>query len=329
LVTGGAGYIGSHVAKGLAEHGYDPVVVDDLSEGNAWAVRWGRLFQADICDGNPLDAIIAETRPMAAIHLAGPAQGRESVADPLPFWRGHVGGLLTVATAMEKAGGGPLVFSSSAAVYGMPGARPVAEDHPLAPLTPYGRAKMAAETLLGDLARAGRMRSVSLRYFNAAGADPEAGLGEARAVETHIIPRALDVLCGRGEAVALFGTDHPTPDGTAVRDYVHVGDLADAHVAALDHLAGGGESLALNLGSGRGVSVAELLATVGRVCGRAVPTRLQSRQAGDPPHLVADAAAAERILGWRPRRSAIERIVEDAWRWHRIWRSGAASAGRP
>jgi UDP-arabinose 4-epimerase len=315
LVTGGAGYVGSHACKRLAEDGFTPVAFDNLSAGHRWAVRWGPLVEGDIADGAALRRAIAQHRPAAVMHFAGSIAVEESVRDPLGYYENNVGATLTLLEAMREAGLDKLVFSSSAAVYGVPQRVPLQESHPLAPISPYGASKAMVERMLEDFAAAYGFAAVSLRYFNAAGADEGGEIGEAHDPETHLIPRVLDAALGRGE-VAIYGEDYDTPDGSCVRDYVHVGDLADAHVLALRYLVEGGRATRLNLGSGRGASVREVVAAAERVTGRTVPVKPGPRRAGDQPVLVADPAGARALLGWQPGRSAIERVVGDAWRWH-------------
>jgi UDP-arabinose 4-epimerase len=316
IVTGGAGYVGSQVCKALARHGLVPVTVDNLSRGHREAVRWGPLEVVDLRDRARLAEVFARHRPQAVMHFAGYIAVGESVQDPALYYENNVGGTLELLAAMRAAGCLRIVFSSTAAVYGNPIAIPIPETHPLAPINPYGWTKRIVEELLASYDAAYGLRSASLRYFNAAGADAESETGERHDPETHLVPRALDAAAGRAPALPVFGTDYDTPDGTCIRDYVHVADLADAHVAALEHLARGGASVTLNLGSGRGYSVLELLEAVERVTSRHVARDLRPRRAGDPPRLVADPGLAGRVLGWRPRRSDLETILRDAWRWH-------------
>lgn len=316
LVTGGAGYVGSHACKGLAAAGFVPVTLDDLSAGHDWAVRWGPLVRGDVGDRTLLAGILAEHRPVAVLHFAGSIAVGESMTAPLRYYRNNVANTLVLLEAMQGAGVNHVVFSSSAAVYGDPQTTPLTEDHPCQPVSPYGWTKLMVERVLADLAKAHDLRSVSLRYFNASGADLAAEIGEAHAPETHLIPRVLDVALSRASAIEIYGGDHPTPDGTCLRDYVHVSDLADAHVAALRYLLDGGRTAVFNLGNAKAVSVREVIEVARRVTGHPVPVRSAPHRAGDPAVLVADARRAHETLSWQPKYPSIERIVEDAWRWH-------------
>lgn len=316
LVTGGAGYIGSHTCKLLARAGRLPVAFDDLSNGHADAVRWGPLETGSIEDRGRLREVFAAWRPEAVIHFAGLIEVGRSAEDPAAFYRTNVAGSLALLEEMGAAGVQRIVFSSSASVYGIPAALPVSEDAQPAPVSPYGETKRAVESMLDAFARAHGTRHAALRYFNAAGADPEGELGERHDPETHLVPRALRTALGLEPHVSIFGTDYPTPDGTAVRDYVHVSDLAAAHVAALDYLAGGGEPVAVNIGTGRGHSVRQVLDAARRIAGRPLAERRAPRRAGDPPELVAATGRAARLLGWTPRLSDLDSIVATAWAWH-------------
>ncbi len=318
LVTGGAGYIGSHACKALARAGYRPVVYDNLSTGNEWAVKWGPLERGDVRDPERVAEVIRLHRPVAAMHFAALALVGESMREPAWYYATNVLGTMTLADACCAAGIGALVFSSTCAIYGVPSRIPIREDEPKAPINPYGAAKLMAERLLEDYDRAYGLRHAALRYFNAAGADPEAEIGECRREETHLVPLAIDAALGRRPRLTLFGTDYPTPDGTAVRDYVHVGDLAQAHIRALDRLLAGSASFQVNLGTGRGYSVREVIDAVAVEAGTEVPHDLAGRRAGDPPYLVADPAAAAEILGKGifPA-SSLASIIRTAVRWHR------------
>jgi UDP-glucose-4-epimerase GalE len=316
LVTGGAGYVGSHACKALAAAGFLPVSYDNLSTGHRWAVRWGPLVEGDIRDGAGLAAAFAAHRPVAVLHFAAQAYVHQSVLDPLGTWEVNLAGSLTLLRAVMAAGAPPLVFSSTCSLYGVSDAPLLDESQPVRPINPYGASKAAVERLLADLAPLG-LRHAALRYFNAAGADPAGEIGERHDPEPHLIPNVLKAALGSGPAVTLHGTDYPTPDGTCVRDYVHVADLAAAHVLALRRLLAGGASLTVNLGSGGGASVAEVIATAERVTGRAVPRRAGPRRPGDPPRLVAGNALARQALGWTPGRSDLETIIADAWAWER------------
>ncbi|HUF57165.1 MAG TPA: UDP-glucose 4-epimerase GalE [Thermohalobaculum sp.] len=317
LVTGGAGYVGSHACKALAGAGYLPVTYDDLSTGNRWAVRWGPLEMGDVRDEGRIGEVIEAHAPVAALHFAALALVGESVREPARYWRVNAGGVVSLLDACRARGVGAVVFSSTCAVYGEPERMPIAEDAPKAPVSPYGRSKLAAEQVLADYSAAYGLRHISLRYFNAAGADPEAEIGEERAVETHLVPLALDAVLGRRPPLRLMGEDYPTADGTAIRDYIHVSDLAEAHVRALDRLLGGGESVALNLGTGRGHSVREVIAAAERVTGRPVPHESAPRRPGDPSELVADPSRSRALLGPDvTARSTLDAILETAWAWH-------------
>jgi len=320
LVTGAAGYIGSIVAEVLIARGHTVSAYDDLSEGHRDAVPDGAaFFQGDLLDRARLDAVLREARPDAVVHMAAVCQVGESVADPAKYYRVNVLGGLTLLDALRAAGVARLVFSSTAAVYGEPAKQPIEEDDPTAPSNPYGDSKLALERALGWYGGAYGLRAVSLRYFNAAGASARAG--ERHSPETHLIPIVLQAAAGRRAGVTIYGDDYPTRDGTCLRDYVHVCDLADAHVRALAYLDGGGAPVRLNLGSGTGTTVREVIASVARVTEREVPHTDGPRRPGDPSSLVASAAGAEKILGWRPQRGSIDTIVEDAWRWHRRLRA--------
>ena len=317
LVTGGAGYIGSHVCKALSVAGHKPVAFDDFSYGHDWAVQWGPLERGNITDRAALDAAIARHAPTAVIHLAAFASVGESVANPGLYYRNNVQGTLTLAEAMRDHGIGPIVFSSSAAVYGVPETVPIVEDAPKLPINPYGRTKLISEGILQDFAQPHGLRSVSLRYFNVVGADPDGEIGEAHDPETHILPNTLYAAAGVAPTLSLFGDDYPTEDGTCVRDYIHVSDLATAHVQALAYLEAGGAPVGLNLGIGRGYSVKQVITVAEAVTGRKVPVTIQPRRPGDPPALVAAADRAGTVIGFQPRFTALEDIVATAWNWHR------------
>jgi UDP-arabinose 4-epimerase len=317
LVTGGAGYIGSHTCKALAAAGFTPVTFDNLRSGHRRAVKWGPLEEGDLADGARLAAVIAKYAPRGVIHFAASSAVGESVADPGAYYRNNVAGSLTLLEAMRDHGVGALVFSSTAAVYGAPQQDLMPESHPLLPINPYGASKLMIERMIEDFAAAHGLRFARLRYFNAAGADLEGEIGEAHEPETHAIPLALLTALGRRPHFDVFGVDYPTPDGSAVRDYIHVADLAAAHVLALRRLLDGGASMTLNLGTGEGHSVLALVAAVERVTGKTLSVRRTARRAGDPSRLVADASAAMSELGWRPGMPELETIVATAWNWHR------------
>jgi UDP-glucose-4-epimerase GalE len=321
LVTGGAGYIGAHTAKALAEQGFRPIVFDDLSLGWREAVRWGELVEGDIRDGALLERVLRDRAVSAVVHFAGLIEVGRSVERPDLFYEVNVEGTRRLLNAMRAMGVRRLVFSSSAGVYGASGlGRPgesIPETAPKDPASPYGQTKLAGEMMISAYCAAFGMTGVALRYFNAAGSDPGGLIGEAHHPETHLIPLAADAALGRRGALTVFGTDYPTPDGSCIRDYVHVSDLAEAHVAALRLSMPEGAFEALNVGAGRGYSVLEVIDAVSRAVGRAVPHSLGARRPGDPPSLVADPRAAERRLGWTPKNSSLEQIVEDAVAWRR------------
>lgn len=318
LVTGGAGYIGSHACKALALAGYNPITYDNLSIGNRWAVRWGPLEIGDIRDQGRLHETFLRYRPAGVLHFAALALVGESVSEPARYWNLNVHGAQCVFDAARMHGVRGLVFSSTCAVYGIPGVVPINEETPKAPVNPYGASKLAAERLLADYDTAYRLPHLILRYFNAAGADPEGEIGERRDVETHLVPLAIDACLGRRDPLRVMGEDYPTPDGTAIRDYIHVSDLAEAHVAGLRMLFEGGQSRTLNLGTGRGASVREVMGAIEEAAGCAVPTVSAGRRPGDPPELVADATRARELLGSEHlSRSDIKTIVRTALAWHR------------
>jgi UDP-glucose 4-epimerase len=315
LVTGGAGYIGSHCCQALARAGFEPVAFDNLSTGHTELVRFGPLIEGDIRDGQALAAAFDQVRPAAVIHFAALSLVGESAVNPGRYYDVNIGGTLQLLEAMRSHGVGQLVFSSTCALYGEVARVPIDESASLQPVSPYGMTKRACEGMMDDFGQAYGLRSVRLRYFNAAGADPEAAIGEWHEPETHLIPLVLDAALGRRANIRVFGSDYPTADGTAVRDYIHVVDLAEAHVAALRHLLHGGASEVLNLGTGTGASVAEVIQSVEAVTGRRVPVEQAPRRAGDPPALVADPRRAESLLGWRAARD-LSTTIADAWRWH-------------
>jgi len=317
LVTGGAGYIGSHTCKTLAAEGFLPITIDNMACGHESAIRWGPGVRGDILDRAVLDSVFETYSPSAVLHFAAFAYVGESVVAPADYYRNNVCGTLQLLEAMRDHACNSLVFSSTCATYGIPGTLPVTEDHVQDPINPYGRSKRMIEQILCDFDRAYGMRHVTLRYFNAAGADPDGEIGEDHDPETHLIPLAIQAALGTRPFVEVFGADYPTPDGTAIRDYVHVTDLAVAHVLALSHLLAGRASAALNLGTGRGSSVREVIRAVEGATRRSVPVRESARRAGDPPALVAEPSRAIATLGWRPRFDQLDAIVETAVRWHR------------
>jgi UDP-glucose-4-epimerase GalE len=322
VVTGGAGYVGSHAVKGLAGSGYDVVVYDDLSAGHREAIdriakvapsRRVTLVQGDVHDTDALARTLADARPAAVMHFAARLRVGESVREPLGYYRANVAGTLAVLAAMAAEDVRHFVFSSTCAVFGE-ATGPLDEAHPQRPLNAYGETKLAVERALPHVERAHGIRWTALRYFNAAGADASGLIGEDHDPEDHLIPRAIAASRG-GPALEVFGDDYPTPDGTCIRDYVHVTDLADAHLRALSRLEAGGESRAYNLGSGTGMSVRQVLDAVGRVAGRPVPHAVSARREGDPARLVASSQRAHRELGWQPA-YGLDEIVSTAWQWH-------------
>jgi len=312
LVTGGAGYIGSHTARALRRHGYEVVIYDNLSTGHEFLARGFELIRGEIGDAASISKALS--RVDAVLHFAAHAYVGESVDNPRKYFRNNVEAALTLLNACQDRRLRQFVFSSTCAVYGTPIRIPIPEETPRAPVNPYGVSKMFFEYALEAYDRAYGLRSVRLRYFNAAGADESGEIGEVHDPETHLIPAAFEAIQGKRPALEVFGSDYPTPDGTCVRDYIHVNDLAEAHVLALKHLQSGGASIALNLGTGQGNSVKEVLTTIESVAGKPVPQRAAPRRPGDPAELIADPTQANRLLGWKPQRSLRE-IVETAWRW--------------
>ena len=317
LVVGGAGYIGSHACKALAAAGYTPVVFDNLCLGHRDFVRWGPLVEGDIRDAAAVEAAIRDHDCQAVMHFAAFAYVGESVTDPAKYYANNVTGTLGLLEGMRNANCDKLVFSSTCAVYGEPTRLPITEDTATSPVNAYGRSKLMCETILTDYSTAYDLNFTALRYFNASGDDADSEIGELRDLETHLIPRALMALQGYIEDFQIFGSDFPTPDGTAIRDYIHVSDLADAHVAALQRLLNGATGGSIfNLGVGHGYSVGEVLAMITAVTGQSLPAPKGDRRPGDPAQLVADAAKARDELGFAPRHSDLRNIIETAWRWH-------------
>lgn len=313
LIVGGAGYIGSHMVKRAGALGVEVVTLDNLISGHRDAVTCGEFVQGDIADRSLLDALFASHRFDAVMHFASHIEVGESVRLPAKYYRNNVANTLTLLEAMLAARVNKFIFSSTAAIFGTPQYSPIDERHPRAPINPYGRTKNMVEEILQDLDRAHGLRSVCLRYFNAAGADPQGKLGERHEPESHLIPLTLQAASGRRAAISVFGNDYDTPDGTCVRDYVHIVDLCEAHWLALRTLLDGAGSQQYNLGNGDGFSVLEVINTVRRVTGRDFQVLHEGRRAGDPPRLVADASAARSVLGWTPRFPALDTIVEHAW----------------
>lgn len=328
LVTGGAGFVGSHACKALAMAGYLPVTYDNLSRGHRWAVQWGPLEEGELSDARRLDEVMRKYRPLAVLHFASLIEAGHSVVDPGAFYTNNVCNTLLLLHAMRRNGIDRFVFSSSAAVYGSPQSVPIREDHPQQPVNPYGSTKKFCETILADFATAYGLNSVSLRYFNAAGADPGGALGEAHEPETHLIPLVLQSALAGRPGVSVYGDDYPTHDGTCVRDFVHVSDLADAHRLALERTASTAGAHAYNLGTGHGHTVLEVINVARRVTGRDIVANIERRRAGDPACLVADPSAARKALGWSAVRSDIEVQITDAWNWYRRPKDGTAANRR-
>lgn len=327
LVTGGAGYIGSHAVRLLARAGHEVWVYDNLSRGHAAAVPAGRLIEGELADTARLTQLMADQRIEAVVHFAALSLVGESVANPQLYYQNNVVGSLSLFAAMRAAGVWQIVFSSTTATYGVPARVPIGEDEPQCPVNPYGTSKWIVERALADYARAYDWGYAALRYFNAAGATPDGDLGEDHQPETRLIPLALQTALGRRQEVAIFGDDYPTPDGTCIRDYVHVDDLAQAHRLVLERLTPGCQ-WKLNLGIGRGYSVREVLDVCRKVSGRPIPERIAPRRAGDPPVLVADATRAHEQLGWQPHYRDLESIVATAWNWHRTHPEGYGGVAR-
>jgi UDP-arabinose 4-epimerase len=317
LVTGGAGYIGAHACKALAIAGYSPVTYDNLVYGHRQAVKWGPLEEGDVGDHSRLDQVIRKYDPVAVMHFAAYAYVGESVTDPAKYYRNNVAGSLSLLQSMKRCGIDKFIFSSTCATYGMPEQIPIAEDHPQNPINPYGRGKLMIEWILRDFARAYGLRYISLRYFNAAGADPDAEIGEDHDPETHLIPLVLDVALGKRTHLDIYGTDYDTADGTCIRDYIHVADLADAHLLALKYLLHGGQSDVFNLGNDNGFSVREVIATALRITDCDIPCVEADRRAGDPPSLIGSSTKMRKKLGWQPVYHELETIIETAWRWQK------------
>ncbi len=316
LVTGGAGYIGSHTCKALAAAGYRPVCLDNLTLGHRWAAQWGPLIEADLLDTDAVEKALREHHIEAVIHFAASAYVGDSMRDPAAYYRNNVLTTLALLDAMRTTDVKDIIFSSSCSVYGNPAQVPIDETQPTGPLSPYGQSKLDGENALRWYGQAYAMRWIALRYFNAAGADPDGQTGEDHSPETRLVPRAIMAALGTGPGLEIFGTDYPTPDGTAIRDYIHVSDLASAHVSALGALHAGTPSQVLNLGTGRGYSVRAVMSTVEAAVGRKVPHTIAPRRAGDPAEVVADARRAMTTLGWSPQHSSLETIVGTAARWH-------------
>lgn len=319
LVTGGAGYIGSHAVSALQQAGYRPIVLDDLSYGHRELVEGGlgaELVVGDICDRALLDDLFSRYPVEAVMHFAAFIAVGESVSDPAKYYRNNVAGTLALLEAMVAADVKKIVFSSTCALYGNPKFVPITEDHPQDPISPYATSKQMVEKMLADFDQAYGLKSVRFRYFNAAGADPEGRLGEDHNPETHLIPLVLMAALGKRSAITIFGTDYPTEDGTCVRDYIHVTDLAQAHVLGLKYLQQGGESEVFNLGNGSGFSVRQVIEAAREVTGRDIPIVESERRPGDPPILVGSSAKAQKVLGWQSQYADLTQILSHAWQWH-------------
>lgn len=332
LVTGGAGYIGSHVCKALSTEGFTPIVYDNLCTGNRGAVKWGKLEEGDILDSDRLGNIIRQYKPTAIMHFAALIQVAESVSNPAKYYNNNIYGSYCLLEQAIKNGIQHMVFSSTAAVYGRPESDLITEKHLLAPINPYGATKLAMENMIRDYSNAYGLNYTILRYFNAAGADPDGELGTAYPKDTHIIPLLMQTATGERPSIDVFGTDYNTPDGTAIRDYIHVTDLAKAHVLSLKHILDNKGSLTLNLGTSSGFSVRHVLKTARQVTNRAIPSNDKPRRLGDPAVLVADATYANETLNWTPKLSNLQNIINTAWEWqnkkYQLGRNGAFNSNK-
>ena len=317
LVTGGAGYIGAHACKALAEAGYTPVTYDNFVYGHPEAVRWGPLEKGDIGDREQLEMVMKKYNPSAVMHFAAYAYVGESVTNPAKYYQNNVAGTLSLLESMNSCSIDNIIFSSTCATYGMPDQIPIDENHPQNPINPYGRSKLMIEWILKDFAAAYDLKFVSLRYFNAAGADPDAEIGENHDPETHLIPLVLDVALGIRNRIEIYGTDYNTPDGTCIRDYIHVSDLADAHLLALEYLNAGGQSEVFNLGNGNGFSVREVITAAMKVTGCDIPYLESKKRPGDPAVLIGSTEKIRDNLGWRTVHNSLDAIIRTAWRWHK------------
>ena len=316
LVTGGAGYIGAHACKALAGAGYMPITYDNLVYGHPQSVKWGPLEEGDIGDRRQLETVLQKYNPSAVMHFAAYAYVGESVENPAKYYRNNVAGTLSLMESMRNCGINKMIFSSTCATYGMPEQIPIGENHPQQPINPYGRSKLMIEWILRDFAAAYDFKFVSLRYFNAAGADPDAEIGEDHHPETHLIPLVLDTALERRNYLEIYGTDYDTHDGTCVRDYIHVSDLADAHLLALEYLNDGGQGNVFNLGNGNGFSVREVVAAAMKITGCNIPCLEAGRRSGDPAVLIGSSDRIQKILGWTPVYHSLDTIIATAWKWH-------------
>lgn len=314
LVAGGAGYIGSHTCKALARAGHQPVVYDNLHTGHRWAVKWGAFEQGDLNDPARLDEVMRRHKPEAVINFAALAYVGESTQEPTRYYRNNVAGTIGLLEAMRAHGVASMVFSSTCATYGVPKLLPIAEDAAQQPISPYGRSKLMCEDILRDACAAHGLAAVALRYFNAAGADGEGELGEEHDPEPHLIPLVLQTAMGKRPHIAIFGTDYDTPDRTCIRDYIHVSDLATAHVAALGACQAG-RFFACNLGTGTGASIDEVIGRARQITRRTIAAKKEARRPGDPPVLVADPTLARSVLKWTPQHSSLDNIISTAWLW--------------
>jgi UDP-glucose-4-epimerase GalE len=315
LVVGGAGYIGSHMCKYLAQNGYQPIVLDNLSLGHREAVQWGPLFEGNLDDQVLLRTLFKTHKIKAVMHFAAFCYVGESVVQPLKYYKNNIAATLGLLEGMREAGIDKLIFSSTCATYGEPDFLPITEEHPQNPINPYGQSKLMMEKIFADIDKADGLKTVCLRYFNAAGADPEGELGEDHDPETHLLPLILQTALGQRKELTVFGDDYPTEDGTCIRDYIHITDLAQAHYLSLQHLLSDGESRQYNLGNGNGSSILDVLETAGRVTGKKIPYTIAERRAGDPAKLIGSSEKATRELGWKPLYADLEAILETAWRW--------------
>lgn len=316
LVTGGAGYIGSHTNKELHKRGYQTVVYDNLVYGHKESVKWGTLEIGDLSDKERLESVFKNYPIEAVVHFAAYAYVGESVTEPAKYYNNNICNTINLLDIMRKYNVNYIIFSSTCATYGIPEKMPITEDMPQNPVNPYGATKKMVERILEDYYKAYGLHYCCLRYFNAAGADPDGEIGESHTPETHLIPLILDAASGKRESISIFGTDYSTEDGTCIRDYIHVTDLADAHIRALEYLKQGGESTCFNLGNGNGDSVQHVIEVVKQVTGKEFIVKEEKRRAGDPPMLIGSAEKAEKILGWKPQYKEIGTIVEHAWKWH-------------
>ena len=325
LVVGGAGYIGSYMCKYLSKNGYNPVVLDNLIYGHRQAVKYGPFFKGSMDDSALLDQIFSEYQIAAVMHFAAFCYVGESVLQPARYYRNNVANTLNLLEVMLKKRVSRFIFSSSCATYGEPVEIPITENHIQNPINPYGRSKLMVEEILEDFSNAYELKYVSLRYFNAAGADPDGELGEDHTPETHLIPLVLETALGKRETINIFGDDYPTEDGTCIRDYIHIDDLAQAHLLAMERLLNGLPGGCFNLGNGSGHSVMQLIETARKVTGKTIPSKVVDRRPGDPAVLIGSSEKAIKALGWRPRFPELETIIETAWKWHKNRPNGYAS----